>query len=224
MKYLKVLPRWILVAIVLGAVGLGLWTVFDGCEAAKRYFNGSERGVKTVVPPPPEDVGVPASAEPVPVIEDRKTLEEHLTFWVGDTRAEELTKDLPPGTDVYVVTDQDGGQTLIYRTEEGYVYKDGEGAVEAFRTPEPALAVEFRPKVLATTDFSTVGIGAEMDLVRLWDVHLGPSGGYKSNKNGWVGAGGGYNLAKNVDVGGYAGKTLGDEGWSYGLSVGIAIK
>ncbi len=26
------------------------------------------------------------------------------------------------------------------------------------------------------------------------------------------------------DIGGYAGKTIGAEGWSYGLSVGIAIE
>jgi hypothetical protein len=69
-----------------------------------------------------------------------------------------------------------------------------------------------------------VGIAAELDMVRVWDVHVGPSGGYQLDKTGWVGAGGGYNVAKNVDVGGYAGKTIGADGWSYGLSVGIAIE
>jgi hypothetical protein len=77
---------------------------------------------------------------------------------------------------------------------------------------------------MGTTDFSTVGIAAELDMVRLWDVHLGPAAGYASDNTGWVGGAGAYNVAKNVDVGAYAGKTVGGDGWSYGLGVGLAVK
>lgn len=220
MRFLKTLPGIIVIAAFLLIATLAIWTVRGGCDATKGYFDG----VKTETPPPPEDVGIPVTAEPVPVIEDRKTFTEGLAFWVGDTQAEELTKDLPAGTEVYVITDPSGSQTVLYRTIEGYIYKEGDADVEAFRTPEPLIAAEFRPKVMVTTDFSTVGIAAELDMVRLWDVHVGPGAGYNLDKTGWVGAGGGYNVAKNIDVGGYAGKAIGEKGWSGGLSVGIAIE
>lgn len=218
MRFLKTLPGLIVIAAFLIIAALAIWSVRGGCDAIKGYFDG--KAVKIENPPPPEDVGIPVTAEPVPVIEDRKTFEERLTFWVGDTRAEELTKDLPAGTEVYVVTDPDGGQTVIYRTEEGYVYKEGEGAVEAFRTPEPLIAAEFRP-VVGGYAGNGVGPMAGVDLIRVYGIRSGPRVAYDATNNGWSGGiGAGYNIVKNIDVGGYVGY---GEGVEFGGTVTIAI-
>lgn len=161
----------------------------------------------------------------VKVVEDDLTPFERINPLHRMTRAEELLHDKPAGTEVYEF-EMDGTER-IWRTPEGdiYIEKDSEiTEITAYRKPLPPAGFEFRPKVMATTDFSTVGIGAELDVVRLWKVHLGPGAGYNFNKTGWLGAGGGYNVVKNVDVGGYAGKTIGAEGWTSGVSVGVAIK
>jgi hypothetical protein len=161
----------------------------------------------------------------VKVVEDDLTPFERLNPVRRRTRAEELLADKPAGTEVYEF--EIDGTERIWRTPEGdiYIEKDSQiTEITAYRKPLPTVGFEFRPKVMTTTDFSTVGIGAELDLLRLWHVHLGPGAGYNLDKTGWVGAGGGYNVWKNVDVGGYGGKTLGAEGWNGGLSVGVAIE
>jgi|GEM_PF-1790193 len=163
--------------------------------------------------------------EAVKVVEDDLTPFEKWNLLHPWTRAEELLHDKPAGTEVYEF--EIDGTERIWRTPEGdiYIEKDSQiTEITAYRKPLPTVGFELRPAIKATTDFSSVGVAAELDVVRLWDVHLGPGAGYNIDKTGWVGAGGGYNVWKNVDVGGYAGKTVGAEGWTGGLSVGLAIK
>ncbi|MCP4231253.1 MAG: hypothetical protein GY771_14045 [bacterium] len=220
MKRLKYLP-W-LIPVVL-AIAVILWLVFGGYDAIRDYFENEPSGVTTLNPPPPADVGIPEDAEPVPVVEDRYTISERLSPFYEPTRAEELTKDLPPGTEVYEVGIPGREPGLIYRTPQGYVYELGDLDVTAYRTPEPFIAAEFRPKVIATTDFSSVGVGFELDLLRIWSVNIGPAVGGNFNKTFWLGAGAGYNVWKNVDIGGYGGKALGNRKYSYGIDIGITI-
>ncbi len=219
-KRLKYLPWLIPVVIVITII---LWLVFGGYDAVRGYFGSEPGGVSVSSPPPPADVGIPEDAEPVPVIEDSYTLSERINPFYEPTRAEELTADLPPGTEVYEVEIPGHDPGLIYRTPQGFVYELGELDVTAYRTPEPYIAAEFRPKVIATTDFSTCGVGLELDMLRVGNIHVGPAGGVNFDRTGWIGGGAGYNVWKNVDVGGYGGKALGDEGWIGGLSVGVGV-
>ncbi len=221
MKRLKYIP-WALGVIAI--IGLIVWLIFGVYPAFKGWLKSDESAGGLYVGPPAEEVGLPAEAEPVPVVEDALTFTERLNPLHIRTEAEERTADLPPGTEVYVITDDEGEETVIYRTQAGYVYKEGEADVEAYSTPAAFLAAEFRPKIMATTDFATAGIAAELDVVRVGSVHAGPAAGVYFDRTGWVGAGVGYNAFRNVDVGGYGGKALGDEGWTGGISVGIAIE
>ncbi len=220
-KRLKYSSWLIPVVIIVAAV---LWLVFGGYDAIRGYFRVEPDGVNISTPPPPADVGIPEDSKPVPIIEDSYTVLERLNPFYEPTRAEELTKDLPPGTEVYEVEIPGRDPGLIYRTPQGFVYELGDFDITAYRTPEPWVAAEFRLKVMGTTDFSTVGLGVELDLLRIGRFHVGPSIGGNLNKTGWLGIGTGYNLWKNVDVGGYGGKAIGDEGSSAGISIGIAIK
>jgi len=216
-KRLKYLPWLIPVLLVVAAV---IWLVFGGYDVVRDFFESEPGGVNISNPPPPADVGIPEDAEPVSVIKDSLTTAEKLNPFHIETRAEELTKDLPAGTEVYEVQ----GSGLIYRTPDGFIYETGDLDVTAYRTPESFIAAEFRPKVMGTTDLLTVGIGAEFCLLRLWNIHLGPAAGINLNRTGWVGAGVGYNIWKNLYVGGYGGKALGDDGWTGGVSVGVGVE
>lgn len=187
--------------------------IIAGGNEAIKYFTGNVTN-----PPPPSEVGIPEDATPVPIIGDRYTIVERANPFHAETRAEELTKDLPSGTEVYEVI----GEGLIYRTPDGFIYETGELDVIAYKTPAPFIAAEFRPKVIATTDFSTAGVGIELDLLRIGRLNVGPSVGGNFNKTVWFGAGAGINVWKNVDVGGYGG--YGTDGVTYGVSVGIAIE
>lgn len=203
---------YVLFALILIVAAI-LWIRGDGCGKVGNYFAGD---VDVTNPPAPEKVGIPTDTVPVPMIEDRYTVAERLNPLHIKTTAEELTEDLLPGTEVYQVA----GEGLIYRTEDGYIYATEDLDITAYKKPYPSIAAEFRPKVIATTDFSNIGIGVEVDLVRAWDIHAGPAGGY--NGALWGGGGIGYNVLKNVDVGGYGGYST--DGATYGILVGIAIE
>ncbi len=219
LKGAKYLP-WVFLFVVI--IAAALWLVFGGYDAIRSSFRTEPGSVNIVEPPPPAEVGIPEEAEPVPVIEDSYKLSERLNPFYGQTRAEELTADLPPGTEVYEVEIPGRDPGLIYRTPGGYVYELGGLSVTAYRTPEPFLTAEFRPKVMATTNFVTFGVALELDALRIGKVHLGPAGGVNFDRTGWIGGGVGYNLWKNIDVGGCAG--YGNGGWMGGISVGLIMR
>lgn len=206
----KYLP-WAVIAFIIVAV---IWIFpLGGCDVIKGLFAG-----KVSSPPLASEVGIPEDAVPVPVIEDRYTIAERVNPFHKVTRAEELTKDLPPGTEVYDVK----GAGQIYRTPDGFIYKVGDLEIDAYKKPTPFIAAELRPKIMATSDFSTVGFAVELDLVRAGKFHAGPAAGFNMDSSVWGGAGVGYNAWRNVDIGGYGG--YGTNGTTYGLSVGIAIE
>lgn len=220
-KRVKYLPWFIPVVLV---IAFTLWLVFGGYDAIHDYFRAERDAVSISNAPPPADVGIPEDAEPVPVIEDSYTLPERLNPFYEPTRAEELTANLPSGTEVYEIEIPGRDPGLIYRTPQGYVYELGELDVTAYRTPEPFIAAEFRPKVIATTDFLTAGVGIELDLLRIGRINVGPAVGGNLNGTGCLGVGAGYNVWKNVDIGGYGGKVISADGWAGGVSLGIGIE
>ncbi len=203
--------HWGVITLVIVSL---IWLFpLGGCDLVKGLFKG-----KITNPPSPSEVGIPGDAEPVPIIEDRYTVAERVNPFHTETTAETLTKDLPAGTEVYQVA----GEGLIYRTQDGFIYKVGDLEIEAFKKPAPFIAAELRPKIIATSDFSTAGFGVELDLVRAGKFHAGPAGGFNVDGSVWGGGGVGYNAWRNVDVGGYGG--YGTDGTTYGVSIGIGIE
>jgi len=218
-RFVWLIPVVIIIAIVL-------WLLLGGYGAIKSYFGAEPSGVSISTPPPPADVGIPGDAELVPIIEDKVTITERLNPFHEYTHAEELTKDLLAGTEIYEVEIPGRDPGLIYRTPQGFIYELGDLSVTAYRTPTPLIVAEFRQKIFVGIGVSkkAIGIGFELDMLRIWRVHIGPAVGYQFDKTGWIGTGFGVNLWKNVDVGGYGGKIMGGKGWIGGVSVGIAIE
>lgn len=201
--------RWAALALAGICVAVALvWLVREMGPSVAAFFRGDDTSVTASVPPPPETRGLPATAKPVPMVEDRVTLKERLTPGRAKTRAEELTAGLPGGTEVYEVTGPGGGQTTrIYRTPEGEIYKEGEGEVAAYRAPEPLAAAEFRPYIGAGLGVGGATAVAGVDVLRVWRVHLGPTFGvdYPAKNVAAAGAAG-VGVWRNVDVrlmGGY---------------------
>ncbi len=211
------------VASILVIVAVA-WLVRDFGPAVRAFFRGDDASVTSTAPPPPEERGLPPTAVPVPMVEDRVTLRERLTPGRVKTRAEELTAGLPAGTEVYEVKGPGDEQTTrIYRTPEGEIYKEGESEVTASRAPEALAAVEFRPHVAGGLGIGGATAAAGVDVVRLWRVHLGPGAAvdYPAKNVAAVGTAG-IELWRNVDLrlaGGY-----GTKGAAAYLGASLAIE
>ncbi len=203
---------WYILTVLLIIATVIFYLRFDGCD---RFFAGD---IDVTNPPPPSEVGIPEEAEPVPMIEDRYTIAERVNPFHHTTRAEEITEGLPAGTEVYEVE----GEGIIYRTQEGFIYKTGDLEIAAYKKPEKLIAMELRPKLIATTDFATAGLGVEIDVIRAGKFHAGPAVGINVDRSAWGGGGIGYNVWRNVDAGAFGG--YGSGGATYGISIGIAIE
>lgn len=140
--------------------------------------------------------------------------------------AEELLKDLPPGTEAYEITTPRGDHALIYRAADGGVFvpNDTPATVRIYRKAPPFVAFEIRPAVVAFTDASRVGGGLAVGVARVGRVHVGPAATYDSGQTLSFGAAATYNLWRNADVGAYAGKKIAREGWRGGIMAAVAIR
>ncbi|UCE27510.1 MAG: hypothetical protein JSW52_01790 [Candidatus Coatesbacteria bacterium] len=165
--------------------------------------------------------------EPVPVIEDELTPFEKINPLHRATRAEKLLSNLPAGTEVYEFEVDEPSTGRIWRSPEGNVFVDRNGAITeitAYRKPEPTAGFEFRPAVIGYAG-AGAGPGLAIDIVRVGKFHAGPAAAYDAVRGtASAGASVSYNTWQNVDVGIYAGKRLGRDGWSGGFCVGLAVQ
>ena len=161
----------------------------------------------------------------VDVIVDDYTPAERINPLHKKTRAEELLADKPPGTEVMEFSA--AGINRIYRTQEGLYYIENDSGITGitvYKKPLPLFGLEYRPEIALTCDFSTIGLGLRLDVLRLWKLHAGLGFGINTNRDTWAGLGICYNVWRNVNIGAYCGKVIMKPGFSYGISAGISIQ
>jgi hypothetical protein len=203
-----------LIVIILVIIGL-IW--LRPCEKPKLD--------NTPIPSKVDRAFPPDQFTKVNVIEDDYTPAEKLNPLHKKTRAETLLADKPPGTEVAEFTAV--GVNRIYRTQEGLYYIENDSGITGitvYKKPLPLFGLEYRPEIALTCDFSTIGLGVRLDVLRLWKLHSGPGIGINTDKDTWAGLGICYNIWRNVNIGAYCGKVIMKPGFNYGISAGISIQ